>query len=453
MKAPQRIAVLSLACRFPDAKTPEELWRNVLDGHRSFRMLPTERLCLDAYRPERVGEALSITPILAGLITDWEFDRTRFRVPKRSFEAADLVHWLALETASNALASIAPDMLPRERTAVILGNTLTGEFSRAAQVHLRLPYLQSKLTDALAQAGADKHLTDTAVSALHQAVATDFSLPTEETLAGGLANTIAGRIANHLDLHGGAWTVDGACAASLLAIVDACTRLQDGTLEAALVGGVDLSLDPFELVGFSRNGALARDQMRVFDRRASGFWPGEGCGMALLAPEHSALAKHHEPLAYLAGWGVSTDGAGGLTRPTVSGQALALRRAYARARIDPQEVGYVEAHGTGTAVGDPTEVEALAEVLGSRERRLPIGSIKANIGHTKAAAGIAGLIKTVMGIHQGIVPPHVSCEEPHPVFAQTAGRVHPTRTASPWATHGDAGRVGGVSGFGFGGVN
>lgn len=446
------IAVLSMACRFPDAETPEALWQNVLDGRRSFRSIPAQRLPLDDYVASTVGSSLSITPILAGLLTDWKFDRARFRVPQTAYAAADLAHWLALDVAANALDRIGgAERLARERTAVVLGNTLTGEFSRTGQIPLRLPYLLEKVANALAQEDLPRDAIETITDRFRRDILSDFSEPNEETLAGGLANTIAGRIANQFDLRGGAWTVDGACASSLLAVCDACTRLGDGSADVVIAGGVDLSLDPFELVGFSRNGALAADQMRVFDRRAQGFWPGEGCGIVVLANSRAVKALDVEPIAYIAGFGVSTDGAGGLTRPTREGQVAALRKAYQRAAVEPGSLGYVEAHGTGTAIGDPTEIRALAELAGAVARPIPVGSIKANIGHTKAAAGVAGLIKAVCAVRDGIVPPHVGCQEPHPVFADTNHRLKPALDTDGW--HGIEPRHAGVSGFGFGGVN
>ncbi len=449
MSGASGIAVLSLACRFPEAADAATLWANVLDGRRSFRPLPDTRLPLDDYAVERVGLADSIPRIPAGLIADWHFDRTAFHVPRATFEATDLTHWLTLQTVAEALAPLGCGaILPPDRTIVVVGNSLTGEFSRSAQLRLRLPYLARRLRDGLAARGADPEVIATALAALGETVAADFPEPNEESLAGALANTIAGRVANLFDLHGGAWSVDGACASSLLALADACTRLTEGSADAAVVAGVDLSLDPFELVGFARTGALSTGVMRVFDQRADGFWPGEGCGVAVLASGDLARRIGAEPLAWLRGWGVATDGAGGLTRPAIAGQRRALERAWARAGRDPLGAGYFEAHGTGTAIGDPTEIAALAGFLGPDARQVPVGSIKANIGHCKAASGLAGFIKTVEALREGVVPPHVSCEVPHRTFAETGHRLVPAQTAE-WAGP----RLAGVSGFGFGGVN
>ncbi|WP_349369157.1 SDR family NAD(P)-dependent oxidoreductase [Salinarimonas sp.] len=449
--SPPALAVLAAACRFPDAPDPQALWRNVLDGRRSFRPLPPERLDLDLYAPERVGAADSITRVQAGLIEGWEFDRSRFRVPRAAFEATDATHWLALEVAADAFeAADRAAGFDRGRIGVVVANTLAGEFSRAGLLRLREPFLDALLARAAEEEGLDPQAAERLRGRMRAAIRARFPTPDEDLLSGGLANTIAGRIANHLDLHGGAFTVDGACASSLLALSTAADLVAAGRIDAALVGAVDLSLDPFELVGFSRNGALAADVMRVFDARASGFWPGEGAGFVMLSRLGDARDRGLPLRGSIRGWGVSTDGAGGLTRPSPDGQLRALERALAAAGVGPAALGYVEAHGTGTAVGDRVEIEALSRLRAGCAAPLPIGSIKANIGHCKAAAGFAGLIKTLLALEEGVIPPHVSVEEPHPAFAELGDRVAPARARS-WPE--EQPRVAGVSSFGFGGVN
>lgn len=452
MTSSVNLAIVATACRFPDANSPAELWGNVIAGRRSFRAVPRQRLDLARYAAAAIGEADSITPVRAGLLTGWRPDAATLRIPRRTFEATDLAHWLALDIARDAFAAIGgADRLDRARTAVVVANTLTGEFSRASLLRLRLPFLD----DLLAQAAAEESVDEDAAARLRTrfaaALRTSFAEPNEDSLAGGLANTIAGRIANHFDLHGGGYSVDGACASSLVAVADAGNLLITGQADAVLVAAVDLSLDPFELIGFSRNGALASGEMRVFDARANGFWPGEGGGAVLLLREDDAAARGLPVLARLRGWGLSSDGAGGLTRPSSKGQSMAYRRAYAMASVDPADLAFVEAHGTGTAIGDPTEVRALAALLDGVRAPLPIGSIKANIGHTKAAAGLAGLIKTVEALRNGIVPPHVGCDTPHGVFAEVDHRVKPA--LSPALLGGERGAMAGVSSFGFGGIN
>ncbi|MDX0527559.1 SDR family NAD(P)-dependent oxidoreductase [Sinorhizobium medicae] len=451
MPARSSIAIVSLACRLPDARSPAELWANVIEGRRSFRPIPRERLDLASYAADSIGEADSITPICAGLLTNWSFDRGRFRIGKSTFDATDLTHWLALELAAEAIEAIGgTERLDRTRTAVIVANTLTGEFSRASLLRLRAPFLDELVAEAAKRTGLPGDQSAVLRSHFLAELRGRFPEPTEDSLAGGLANTIAGRIANYFDLHGGAYTVDGACASSLVAVADAATLLASDEVDAVIVGAIDLSLDPFELVGFSRNGALAKDEMRVFDARSSGFWPGEGGAFAVLMRTDRAQRGGLPILACIRGWGLSTDGAGGLTRPSIAGQLLAAQRACAAAAIEPKDLAFVEAHGTGTAVGDPVEIRALATLRDGARRSLPVGSIKANIGHTKAAAGFAGLLKAVEALRHGIVPPHVGCSVPHSVFSEVEHCVHPACRPQPID---DEKPLAGVSSFGFGGVN
>lgn len=445
------LAIVSMACRYPEAGDPERLWRNVLRGRRSFRPLPPERIDLAAYAASG-RDSLAITPGRAGLLADWRFDRSGFRIPAAAFAATDLAHWLALETAVRSLKQF-DGRVPVDptRTAVVVANTLTGEFSRASALALRAPFLDSLLGEVAEQGGLAAEQVLDLRGRFADALFERLGEPNDETLAGGLANTIAGRIANHLDLKGGAFSVDAACASSLVAVATACEMLVAGRADAVLTGAVDLSLDPFELVGFSRVGALAGADMRVFDARAQGFWPGEGAAFALLMLADRARALDLPVLATIRGWGLSTDGAGGLTRPTVEGQVRAITRACATAGLDPADLDLVEAHGTGTPTGDPVEVRALAQVRDGARTPLPIGSIKANIGHTKAAAGFAGLIKMVAALGHRVIPPHISADIVHPVFAEVDHRIRIARDPEA-LPEGRAGR-GGVSSFGFGGVN
>lgn len=452
MGSPANVAVLSLACRFPDARSAEELWTNVVEGRRSFRPIPATRIDIARYQPGLAVDSEAITPVRAGLLTNWSPDRDRFRIPQRTLMATDPAHWLALELAADAIEAVGGvGRLNRARTAVIVANTLTGEFSRAWLLRLRLPFLE----DVLDTVAHDEKLPADVAAQVRSSFAAELRRrlpdPNEDSLAGALANTIAGRIANYYDLGGGAYSIDGACASSLLALANASSLLSSGEVDAAIVVAVDLSLDPFELVGFSRAGALASGSMRVFDAHASGFWPGEGGACVLLVREDDALTDGLPVIARVRGWGISTDGAGSLTRPSTDGQITALRRAYEMAATEPDDVAFVEAHGTGTAVGDPIEVRALAALRDKARRPLPIGSIKANIGHTKAAAGLAGFVKVVQGLRHGLVPPHVSCSTPHPVFAEV-GEVIRVAFAGEGLDE-DRPALAGVSSFGFGGIN
>lgn len=451
------VAIVGMACRYPDARSPDDLWDNVLAQRRAFRRMPSERLRLDDYLSADRNAPDRTYSVEAALIENYDFDRVRFRVAGTTFRSADLAHWLALDVADRALTDAGfsnGENLPREATGVFLGNTLTGEFSRASLMRLRWPYVRRVVEAALIENNWSPKRRNPFLNNLEIAFKEPFAPVTEETLAGGLSNTIAGRICNHFDLKGGGYTVDGACASSLLAVSNACSALVAGDLDVALAGGVDLSLDPFELVGFAKAGALASAKMRIYDTRSDGFWPGEGCGFVVLMRLEDAVAERRRIYAIIRGWGISSDGRGGITRPEIGGQILALNRAYHRANFEIHTIAYFEGHGTGTSVGDATELKALSHTLGQAAREVPvaaIGSIKANIGHTKAAAGVAGLIKATMALHKEILPPTTGCEMPHPELQGENPALRILREGESWPTHRPL--RAGVSGMGFGGIN
>lgn len=451
-----RIAIIGMACRFPDASTPSELWDNALAGRRSFRRLPPSRIRLDDYWSPDKSAPDHFYSTEAALLRDWEFDRLRFKVAGTTFRNTDMVHWLALEVAAEALADAGfPDGkgAPLETTGVVIGNSLTGEGQRAAGIRLRWPYVRRIVANAL-EGTLDTAQLGELLGRMEHDYKAPFPIPDGDYLAGGLSNTIAGRVCNHFDFNGGGYAVDGACASSLLSLITACNALVAGDLDVAVAGGVDISIDPNELIGFSRAGALATDDMRVYDKRSAGFWPGEGAGMVVLMREEEAIARGHRIHGLVSGWGVSSDGAGGITRPESDGQRICIDRAYQRAGFGVEEVPYFEGHGTGTAVGDAAELETISEARRAADPSAPpavIGSIKANIGHTKAAAGMAGLIKAVMATNQAILPPTTGCENPHRILTEGEPTLRVLRKGEPWPE--DAPLRAGVSAMGFGGIN
>jgi len=451
------IAIVGMACIYPDARTPGELWENALAQRRAFRRMPAERLRLEDYVASDPNASDATYSTEAAVIEGYEFDRVGFRVAGSTFRSADLAHWLALDVAARALADAGfsdGHGLPREATGVLLGNTLTGEQSRANTLRLRWPYVRRVLDAALAKEKWTTGQRQKFLSDLEAEYKSPFPPVGEETLAGSLSNTIAGRICNQFDLKGGGYTSDGACASSLLAIANACSSLAAGDLDVAIAGGIDLSLDPFEIVGFAKTGALAPDEMRVYDKRSSGFWPGEGCGMVVLMRHDDALPQGRRVYAVIRGWGLSSDGSGGITRPETDGQLEALRRAYRRAGFGIETVSYCEGHGTGTAVGDATELEVLSRARREAKAKSPpavISSIKANIGHTKSAAGVAGLIKATMAVHTQVLPPATGCDIPHPQLAGPAPALRTLREIEPWPN--DRPLRASVSAMGFGGIN
>jgi enediyne polyketide synthase len=452
-----RIAIVGIGLRYPDANSPGELWSNVLAGRRAFRQLPDERMnradywSADPAAPDRFYSSK------AAVLRDFEFDRVKYKVAGSTFRSTDMTHWLALDVAATALADAGfpgGEGLPKESTGVIVGNSLTGEFSRANLMRLRWPYVRRTVVAALAGKGWNEQKAGEFLRDLEVSYKAPFPPIDEDSLAGGLANTIAGRICNYFDLRGGGFTVDGACSSSLLSVASAAKSLVEGDLDVALAGGVDLSIDPFEVIGFAKTGALATGEMKVYDRNSNGFWPGEGSGLVVLVREQDAIARGQRIYASITGWGVSSDGKGGITRPEATGHRLALERAYRRAGYGLEEVCYFEGHGTGTERVDTTEIDALSSARRAADpsaRPAALSTVKGNFGHTKAAAGVAGLIKATLAVHHQVIPPGTGQYEPHPLLLGDDAMLYVPAEAELWPAA--RGVRAGVSAMGFGGIN
>ncbi|WP_414940382.1 SDR family NAD(P)-dependent oxidoreductase [Amycolatopsis sp. cmx-11-51] len=452
-----RIAIVGIGLCYPDAGSPRELWENVLAGRRAFRRLPDERMNhADYYSPDPAAPDRFYSA-KAAVLRDFEFDRARYKVSGGTYRATDLTHWLALDVAAQALTDAGyadGEGLPRQSTGVVLGNSLTGEFSRANIMRLRWPYVRRTLAAALAEKGWTPEESGEFLREFETRYKEPFPPINEDSLAGGLANTIAGRICNHFDLGGGGYTVDGACSSSLLSVATAAKALEDGDLDVVLAGGVDLSIDPFEVIGFAKTGALAKSEMKVYSKDSNGFWPGEGSGQLVLMRESDAIEQGKRIYATITGWGVSSDGKGGITRPEADGHRLALSRAYRRAGYGLESVSYFEGHGTGTALGDATEIDALSSArrdAGPSARPAALSTVKGNLGHTKAAAGVAGLIKASLAVYHQVIPPGTGFGEPHPKLLDDSAALYLPRSPELWPTS-EPVRAG-VSAMGFGGIN
>jgi enediyne polyketide synthase len=444
------IAIIGMGCRFPDADDPAALLDVVLTGRRAFRRLPPGRLDLaDYYSADRATPDATYSA-RAAVLEGWQFDLAAFGVPPAAYQAADPAHWLALETAARALAAAGfafGQGLARSRTGVVIGNSLTGDASRAAALRLRWPYVRRVLAEALAAGDIPQERAAPVLRYAEQRYLAPFPPVTDETLGGSMPGAIAARICGYFGFRGGGYAVDGSHASSLLAVASACAALAAGDLDVALAGGVDLGLDPLELVGLAKAGALARGEMRVYDENPTGFLPGEGCGMVVLMRSDDARVAGLPVYAEIAGWGAASAGQAAASVPDAHSQFLALHRAYQRARLAPADVHLIEGHGAGTAGADSTELSALAELRAGARRVAALGSIKANIGNAKAAAGVAGLIKTVLAMSTGFVPPATGFSRPHPLLRSGDAALRLPREPEPWP---DGLRIAGVSSMGPG---
>ncbi len=451
------IAVVGIGCRYPGAESPKKLWENILSRRREFRRFPDQRLPVSEYydKDPKAEDKLYINK--AAYIDGFEFDWIKRRIPKASVEATDIVQWLTLEVADLAIqdAGYTKETMPGAKTGVVVGNSLTGEQSRASTMRIRWPFVKKALLRSAKSRGLSKKEAEELAETMETVYKSVFPPVTEDSLQGGLSNTIAGRVSNYFDLHGGGYNVDGACASSLLAICTAADHLRSGNWDIAIAGGVDVSLDTFELIGFAKTSALTPDDMTVYDERGNGFLPGEGCGFVVLKRLKDAIAAGDEIYSVIKGWGVSSDGKGGMTAPSSKGQSQALQRAYNMAGYSPGELDFIEGHGTGTRVGDKIELEGIGLTMESfgemKPRNCGMTSFKSIVGHTKAAAGVGAFIKTVMAVNRRVMPPTANCKRPNPVFADKAKYQYPILQGEKL----DPSKTlrAGVSAMGFGGIN
>ena len=451
--ASQSVAIVGLACRFPDADDPPALLDLVLTRRRAFRRLPPCRFDLaDYYSPDPATPDATYST-RAALIEGWQFDWAAFGVPAPDFRSADPAHWLALETAARALAAAGfagGRGLARNRVGVVIGNTLTGDVSRASALRLRWPYVRRVLADAMIESGLSREQGMPVLRLAAARYLTPLPEVTAATLAGTTPASIAARICGYFGFRGGGYAVDGASSSSLLAVASACAALTTGDLDVALAGGVDVSLDPFELVGLAKAGLLAAADVRVYDENPTGFLPGEGCGVVVLMRAADARSAGLPVYAEIAGWGMSSAGQPALEVPDPHSQLLALRRAYQQSGIDPADVGLIEGQGAATAPGDLAELTALAELRRDARRVAAFGSITANIGLAKAAAGVAGLIKTVLAMSSDVMPPATGTGTPHPLLRAGDAALRLPAEPAPWP---DGPRIAGVSAIDPAGVN
>src|SRR5258707_6976084 len=267
-----------------------------------------------------------------------------------------------------------------------------------------------------------------------------FPPVTEETLAGSGAATIATTICAQFGFRGGGFTVDAAGGSSLAAIMSACQALSAGEIDVAVAGGVDLSIDPFELVALAKSSQLAKSDMRVYDELPTGFLPGEGCGMVLLTRTADARAAGLPVHAEIRGWGVASSSGPAPARamishqltPEASARLLAMRRAHDMAMVEPIDVQLFEGCGLAVRAVDDAELAALAVLRAGAQRVGVLGSITGNIGNTGAAAGVAGLIKAVLAIANGVLPPSAGVRAPHPVLRDGRPALRLSCTPERW---------------------
>ncbi|MFC9701564.1 acyltransferase domain-containing protein [Streptomyces sp. NPDC056943] len=403
------IAIVGIGCRFPGGPDPSSFWRLLSEGRDAVGPVPAAR-----------RDLLRGSARYGGFIDGIDrFDPLFFGISPREAVQMDPQQRLILELAWEALedAGVAPDSLVGTETGVFMASCW-GDY--AALAHYR---------------GPDSQITPHTATGMHDGI-------------------IANRVSYVLGLQGPSMAIDAACAGSLVSVHTGCQSIWMGESELVLAGGVNLSFVSDYYTAMDAMGALAPDgRCKSFDARADGYVRGEGAGVVVLAPLSVALERDLPVYCVIKGSSSQNDGlSNGMTAPNPQAQELMLRNAYRRAGIAPSQVDYIECHGSATPLGDPIEANAIGAVLGGdRAEPLLLGSVKSNVGHLEAAAGIVGLVKLALSIRNGVLPPslHYTAPNPQIMFDEYNLAVQDRLTA--WPRRSDA-RRGGVSSFGFGGA-
>ena len=447
------IAVIGMGCLFPGASGLNGYLRLLLNGEDAITEVPeTHWSCNDFFdadpkKPDHVYCKRG------GFISPLSFDPTEFGIPPSSLEATDTSQLLGLVVAKNAIEDAfgrTDNGFDRSRTSVILGVTGTQELVIPLGARLGHPIWRK----ALESAGIDPHKTSQVIQEI-----SDAYVPWQEnSFPGLLGNVVAGRIANRLDLGGTNCVVDAACASSMSAIHLGVLELLSGRSDTVITGGVDMLNDIFMHMCFSKTMVLSpTGNARPFSEDADGTVLGEGIGLFILQRLEDAQKDGRRIYAVIKGVGSSSDGKSqSIYAPRAQGQAKALQTAYENAGIDPGSVELIEAHGTGTRVGDEVEFQALNDLFGksgNRRQWCALGSVKSMIGHTKAAAGAAGLMKAILAVHHKVLPPTLKICEPDPKLNIRQSPFYLSTQTRPWFSKKEHPRRAGVSAFGFGGSN
>jgi len=416
----ENIAIIGIGCRFPGAENPESFWHLLSNGLDAITEVPSDRWDIDTFYDPKPASSGKMNTRWGGFLENVaQFDPSFFGISSREAKRMDPQQRLILEVAWEALenAGIAPKKLAGSQTGVFIGIS-----------NYDYSFLLAK---------------DLAHINAYDGTGNAFSIA-------------ANRLSYMLNLHGPSVAIDTACSSSLVAVHFACQSLQSGESNLCLVGGVNLILSPEPTITFSQASMMAADgRCKTFDAMADGYVRGEGCGMVVLKRLSDALKDEDNILALIRGCAVNQDGlSNGLTAPNSLSQQAVIRQALENSGVAPSQISYVEVHGTGTSLGDPIEVRSLKAVL-MKDRKSDkscwLGSLKTNIGHLEAAAGIASLIKVVLSLQHRKIPPHLHLKQLNPYISLEDTTFSIPTEGQPWSS--SSTRLAGISSFGFGGTN
>ena len=446
-------AIIGIGCFFPKASGLHEYWRLIFKGEDGITDVPGTHWSPDDYFDKDPKKSDHIYCKRGGFISSVPFDPTEFGILPSSLEATDTSQILGLLAAKMALenAGYGKDVdFSRSRTSVILGATGTQELSIPLGARLGHPIWRK----ALHSSGIESDKAEEVINKISDS----YVSWQENSFPGLLGNVIAGRICNRLNIGGTNCVVDAACASSMGAIYLALLELSAGRSDMVVTGGVDTLNDIFMHMCFSKTFILSpTGDSRPFSKHADGTVLGEGIGLIVLKRLEDAERDNNRIYAVIKGIGSSSDGKSqSIYAPKAEGQIEALSIAYKSSNIDPASIELVEAHGTGTQVGDNVEFSALKHLFNKSSKKTntcALGSVKSMIGHTKAAAGTAGLIKAALSLYNKVLPPTLKTDEPDPKLGINDSPFYISTEKRPWFSKKEHPRRSGVSAFGFGGSN
>ncbi|MCA9927411.1 MAG: acyltransferase domain-containing protein, partial [Anaerolineales bacterium] len=451
------IAVVGVGAILPDAPSATAFWQNIINKRYSITNVPADRWSTTDYFDEDPRTPDKTYSKIGGWVQNFEFDWKRFRIPPRVADSMDQGQQWAVTICADALADYGYPERPlnTDRTAVILGTAMGGELHYITNQRIVFPEFAHNLKAVPEFQTLPAATRETILHRWHENIDQAFPPVTEDSMPGELPNIVSGRVANVLNLRGPNFITDAACASSFAAVESACELLIEHKIDAALTGGVDRNMGVSTFVKFCKIGALSATGTRPFGTGADGFVMGEGAGVFLLKRLADAERNGDKIYAVIRGVGGASDGKGkGITAPNPVGQQLAIQRAWENAGLDPQTATLIEAHGTSTRVGDVAEVESLAKVFGTAPKHsIGLGSAKSNIGHLKAGAGAAGMMKAVMALHHKILPPTLNATMPNPNIDFANSPFYLLNEPQPWTKPNGSPRRAGVSAYGFGGTN
>jgi len=445
------LAIIGIGCLFPRAEDSNTYWANIREGIDAISDIPATHWRVADYHHQDPKSPDMTYGRRGGFLSEVPFNPMEYNIPPATMEAIDSSQLLGLVATGQALKDAgygADRSYDRDRVSVILGVTGTLELVVPLAARLGHPHWRSALRDA----GVD----DTTAEDVVQRISDSYVSWQENSFPGLLGNVVAGRISKQFDLGGTNCVVDAACASSFSALHLASMELATGKSDMVVTGGIDTFNDIFMYMCFSKTPALSPSgDIKPFDASGDGTILGEGLGIMVIKRLADAERDGDRIYAVVRGVGSSSDGKGeAIYTPSASGQRKAIKDAYQRAGVSPDSIGMVEAHGTGTKVGDAVEVSALREIYGTADKPwCALGSVKSQIGHTKAAAGAAGMIKAALALHHKVIPPTIKVQQPLREVSDGQSPFYITSQKRPWLSRNGEPRRAAVSALGFGGSN